>query len=65
MTKPVDYTKLSQELDELLATLQSDDLQVDQALKLYERGMQITKELETYLTSAENEVSKIKADLDK
>lgn len=65
MTKEVNYHELSQELDTILAQLQSDDVQVDEALKLYERGVAVTKQLETYLKTAENKVAKIKASLDK
>ena len=61
MTK-VDYKKLSEELDSVLAKLQSAELDVDEAVKLYERGMVIAKELESYLKNAENKVTKIKAD---
>lgn len=60
--KKVDYKVLSAELDEILAKLQSADLDVDKAVGLYERGMEIAKELETYLKEAENKVSKVKAD---
>lgn len=61
MTKSqkTDYKKLSAELDEILAKLQSPDLDVDEALKAYERGVAITKELETYLKEAENKIQKI------
>ena len=38
------------------------DLDVDEAVKFYERGMEISKELEAYLKDAENKVTKIKAD---
>lgn len=57
-----DYKKLSEELDEVLAKLQSADLDVDEAVAAYERGMAIAKQLETYLKQAENKVTKIKAD---
>lgn len=60
--KQIDYKVLSTELDDVLVRLQSDDLDVDQAFKLYERGMEITKQLEKYLKQAENKVTKIKAD---
>lgn len=61
-TKKTDYKALSAELDEVLSKLQSDELDVDEAAALYERGVTITKELETYLKEAENKVAKIKAD---
>ena len=63
MTKVSDYKSLNAELDELLASLQSADLDVDEAVKLYERGAVLTKELEVHLKTAKNKVSKIKADL--
>jgi exodeoxyribonuclease VII small subunit len=62
--KEVDYQALNAELSEILATLQSEDLSVDQALKGYERGIAITKELEKYLKSAENKVVKIRSTLE-
>jgi exodeoxyribonuclease VII small subunit len=63
MTKEkMDYRKLSAELDDVIAKLQSADLDVDEAVRAYERGMAIAKELEHYLKEAENKVTKIKAD---
>lgn len=64
MAKPentVDYAALNEELDTILAKLQSDQLDVNDAIGLYERGMHITKELEAYLKTAENKITKIKA----
>jgi len=61
-SKKIDYKKLSAELDEVVARLQSADLDVDQAVQAYERGMTITKDLQAYLQQAENKVTKIKAD---
>ena len=58
--KVVDYATLSKELDDILDQMQSEDLQVDQAVKLYERGAEITKQLEAYLKSAENTISAVK-----
>jgi exodeoxyribonuclease VII small subunit len=62
MSTKVDYKKLSAELDELLETLQTADLDVDEAVKAYERGMAIAKQLETYLKQAENKIARVKAD---
>lgn len=60
-----DYQKLSAELDDVLDSLQSADLDIDDAVAKYERGMQIVKELEAYLQTAENKVKKIKSTLEK
>ncbi len=65
MTKPIDYVALQTELDDILQRLQSDETDIDTSLKLYERGVKIAKELETYLKQAENTISKVKADLGK
>lgn len=61
-TKKNDYNTLNSELDDVLLKLQSDDVDIDEAVKLYERGVQLINELEAYLKSAENKISKIKAD---
>jgi exodeoxyribonuclease VII small subunit len=56
------YADLQQELDSVLSALQQDDIDVDEALKAYERGMQVIKQLEAVLKNAENKVIKIKKD---
>lgn len=60
-----DYQSLSNELEIILSKLQSADLDIDEAVKAYERGIVIAKELEVYLKTAENKITKIKADLNK
>ncbi|MCA9325354.1 exodeoxyribonuclease VII small subunit [Candidatus Saccharibacteria bacterium] len=54
------YQELSQELDDVLARLQADDVDVDAALQLHEQGQQLVKELEAMLTDAENKVTELK-----
>ena len=61
MPKEVNYAALSNELDAIMAKLQADGLDVDEALKLYERGLEVVKQLENYLKTAENKVTKLKA----
>lgn len=56
--KDIDYQALSQELDEIVAKLQSEDVAIDDALQLHKRGIEITKQLEKYLKEAENIVTK-------
>lgn len=58
MAKQKDYKELSAELDDILAKLQSSDLDVDQAVKAFERGKEIAKQLETYLKQAETKIKK-------
>lgn len=61
MTKKIDYQALSAELDEVMAKLQDESLDVDSALKYYERGLELVQQLEAYLETAENKVRKLKA----
>lgn len=65
MTVKKNYQQLSAELEEILAKLQSADLDIDDAVKAYERGMAIAEELELYLKDAENKITKIKASFEK
>lgn len=58
------YAELKSELDNLLDNLQQDDISVDDAMKQYERGMEIVKQLEKTLTEAENKIIKLKAKFD-
>lgn len=57
--KKVNYKTLSRELDEILAQLQDPDTDIDEALKLYQKGQQVAKELEQYLKTAENTIKKL------
>jgi len=54
----MDYQSMMRELQQLLADMQDDDVDVDAALAKYERGRQLIKELNDYLETAENKVTK-------
>ncbi len=55
------YQELKQTLDEILAKLQHDDTDIDEAVELHARGVQILNRLETYLREvAENTAINIK-----
>ncbi len=60
-TKPVNYLVLKTELDEVMSKLQREDLDVDAALVYYQRGLELVKQLEAYLKSAENTLTKLQA----
>jgi len=60
MPKAKDYQTLSLELDEVLAKLQGPNIQVDEAVVLYERGLQLVAQLEDHLQQAENKIEKLK-----
>jgi exodeoxyribonuclease VII small subunit len=57
-----DYQSLSSELEEVLNKLQSEDINIDDAVAAYSRGMEIVEKLQAQLKSAENKVQKIKTD---
>lgn len=54
-----DYSSLNDELDEILAKLQSSDVDIDESLKLYEQGREIINKLQQHLKIAENKVKKV------
>jgi len=59
-----DYQSLSAELDTVMLELQREDIDVDMALKHYQRGLELVQELEKYLATAENKVRQLKAQFD-
>jgi len=67
MTKKtkLNYQQLTQELDTIIAELQREDADVDEALKLYERGLELVAELEGHLKTAENRITELKASFNK
>lgn len=55
------YQELTTELDETMLKLQASELDVDQAVELYETGLALVKQLEEKLASVENKITKLKA----
>lgn len=60
MSDKVDYQKENEKLQTILAQLEAGDLDIDQAIKLYEEGQKIVTKLEAYLKTAENKITKLK-----
>jgi exodeoxyribonuclease VII small subunit len=60
MAKAKTYRELMEELETVMQALQEGDLDVDVAIEHYEKGMRLTKEIETYLTNAENSLTKLR-----
>lgn len=64
MSKPkqeLNYQELKSELDDIMLSLQQDDMDVDKALAQYQRGLELVQQLEGYLKQAENKITEIKA----
>jgi exodeoxyribonuclease VII small subunit len=58
MTKK-SYSSLNQQLEDLMEELQSDNLDLDEAMNNYEKAMITLKEIEDHINHAENKFQKI------
>ena len=56
------YQELESELRDIIAWFEGDSFDVDEAIAKYRRGLELLKELETYLATAENTVRKLQAE---
>jgi exodeoxyribonuclease VII small subunit len=54
-----------EELEEVVAGLEQGDLPLDEAIKLFQRGMELTKLCGKRLSTAEEEIQKLVAEQDK
>lgn len=59
------YNDLQKRLDGVVDKLQNEDLGVEEALQLYQQGLELIKALEDYLKTAETTVKELKAKFDK
>lgn len=57
------YESMHAELELIIEQLQSGELNLDEAVKKYDRGIQLIAKLEEYLKLAQNNILKIKASL--
>jgi exodeoxyribonuclease VII small subunit len=55
------YQDLETELQGIIGWFEGDNFDVDEAVAKYKRGLELLKELEQYLNTAENTVRKLKA----
>lgn len=59
MSKDKTTAQLQTELDEIIIWFESDQVDLDEAVKKYQRGTELIAELQNRLTSAENTIKKI------
>ncbi len=59
-----DYQTMQTKLDAVMADLQRPDVQVDEAVRLYEEGLKLVKQLTTHLERAENKLEKLRQQTD-
>jgi exodeoxyribonuclease VII small subunit len=66
MTKKTEpnYQEISEQLEAILARLQQPDIQVDEAVRLYEQGLALADALEKHLQLAENTITRLKVAAD-
>lgn len=55
------YQQMNEELSELMAWFESEQVDLDQAVAKYEKVTALITEMENYLKSAENKIKKIAA----
>jgi exodeoxyribonuclease VII small subunit len=55
------YQQMTDELAQLVEWFESDKVNLDEAVAKYEQAMELLKQMEDYLKTAENKVKKIKA----
>jgi len=60
--KLFDYQQLQTELNQLLESLQSGEMDIDDAIKAYKHGQEIIVQLSDYLKTAQNTVTKLTKD---
>jgi exodeoxyribonuclease VII small subunit len=58
--KPFEFEPALKELEQIAAWFESSDVDLDQGLVKFERGMELANELKTHLAAVENRVEKIK-----
>lgn len=63
-TSGENYQQLNAELATVMAELEQGDLDIDDAVRCYERGLELVKLLETHLKKAENRVTELKSSLE-
>jgi exodeoxyribonuclease VII small subunit len=60
-TKEFQFESALKELETITEWFESSDVNLDQGLEKFERGMELTAQLKDHLASVENRVEKIKA----
>ena len=54
------YTEIIKELDSIISKLNSSDIPIEQSIKLYEKGVELSKEADKELGSIENSIDNYK-----
>ena len=57
LVKDFDYSATTARLEDIIARLQSNETDIESSLVLYEEGMLLLRQLETYLKVAEHRIT--------
>lgn len=63
-SKDQNFSKLMKELEDIVAWFEKDDIDLDESLAKFERGVEISELLKSRLKDTENKVKKIQSKLD-
>ncbi len=61
MTDRKTFEKSVEELDEIVSKMESGDLSLDESLKLFEKGVKLTRSCQKTLAEAEAKIEKLMA----
>ena len=64
MTKKFDFNKGLLELESIVKTMESGDLSLEDSLKSFEQGVQLTRQCQSALNAAEQKIALLSADDD-
>ena len=64
MVKNFIYTEKKDELEKILVELQSPDLDLEEAVSKYKKGLSLVKEIEQYLDKTKNIIKELKINLE-
>jgi len=64
MTKKFDFNKGLLELESIVKTMESGDLSLEDSLKYFEQGVQLTRQCQSALSEAEQKIALLSADDD-
>jgi exodeoxyribonuclease VII small subunit len=59
-TKPFEFEAALKELEDITAWFESGEVDLDQGLVKFERGMELAQQLKSHLATVENRIEKIK-----
>jgi len=62
MTKKFDFNKGLLELESIVKTMESGDLSLEDSLKYFEQGIQLTRQCQSALSEAEQKIALLSAD---